>query len=113
MTAHVLSKTVLCVGMTTTDGIYIDGERVVVPAGIGINWSSSLEVAYRVMSWSWILLLLRNSAALSGRRLQTVLQCDSQCALEVIERGEPALILAHWTGFYWNGEERGFAVAGE
>ncbi len=29
MTAHVLRKTGLCVGMTTTDGIYIDGERVV------------------------------------------------------------------------------------
>ena len=43
------------------------------PYGIGINWSSSLEVAYRVMSWSWILLLLRNSAALSGDRLQTIL----------------------------------------
>jgi len=29
MTAYVLSKTGLCVGMTTTDGIYIDGELVV------------------------------------------------------------------------------------
>jgi cyanophycin synthetase len=29
MIGHVLSKTGLCVGMTTTDGIYIDGERVV------------------------------------------------------------------------------------
>jgi uncharacterized heparinase superfamily protein len=43
------------------------------PPGFGINWSSSLEVAYRVMSWSWILLLVRNSAALSGDRLQRVL----------------------------------------
>ena len=29
MTGHVLGTTELCVGMTTTDGIYIDGERVV------------------------------------------------------------------------------------
>jgi cyanophycin synthetase len=29
MIGHVLSKTGLCVGMTTTDGIYIDNERVV------------------------------------------------------------------------------------
>jgi len=29
MIGHVLSKTNLCVGMTTTDGIYIGGERVV------------------------------------------------------------------------------------
>lgn len=43
------------------------------PYGVGINWSSSLEVGYRLMSWSWMLLLLRNSAALSGERLQTIL----------------------------------------
>ncbi|HEY6660131.1 MAG TPA: cyanophycin synthetase [Pyrinomonadaceae bacterium] len=29
MVAHVLGETGLCVGMTTTDGIYIDGERIV------------------------------------------------------------------------------------
>jgi cyanophycin synthetase len=29
MIGHVLSKTGMCVGMTTTDGIFIDGERVV------------------------------------------------------------------------------------
>ncbi len=30
--------------------------------------------------------------------------------VEVIERGEPALMVCHWTGIYWNGEERGFKV---
>jgi hypothetical protein len=30
--------------------------------------------------------------------------------VEVIERGEPALMVCHWTGIYWNGEERGFRV---
>ena len=30
--------------------------------------------------------------------------------VEVIQRGEPALMLAHWTGFYWNGQELGFSV---
>ena len=30
--------------------------------------------------------------------------------VEVIQRGEPALMLAHWTGFYWNGRELGFEV---
>lgn len=30
--------------------------------------------------------------------------------VEVIERGEPALLLAHWTGVYWNGEKRGFEI---
>lgn len=43
------------------------------PPGIGINWSSSLEVAYRLMSWSWMLLLLRESVALSGARLMPIL----------------------------------------
>jgi hypothetical protein len=30
--------------------------------------------------------------------------------VEVIERGEPALMLAHWTGIHWNGDELGFKV---
>jgi len=30
--------------------------------------------------------------------------------VDVIQRGEPALALAHWTGFYWNGQELGFQV---
>jgi hypothetical protein len=29
------------------------------PAGFGINWTSSLEVSYRLMSWCWTLMLLR------------------------------------------------------
>jgi hypothetical protein len=35
------------------------------PPGIGINWTSSLEVALRIMSWCWALFLFRNSRALS------------------------------------------------
>jgi hypothetical protein len=30
--------------------------------------------------------------------------------VEVIQRGEPALALAHWTGIWWNGQELGFNV---
>jgi hypothetical protein len=30
--------------------------------------------------------------------------------VEVIERGEPAFMLAHWTGVYWNGQELGFKI---
>jgi hypothetical protein len=30
--------------------------------------------------------------------------------VQVIQRGEPALMLAHWTGIYWNGQELGFKV---
>ena len=30
--------------------------------------------------------------------------------VEVIERGEPACLLAHWTGIWFNGEEKGFRI---
>lgn len=30
--------------------------------------------------------------------------------VDVIQRGEPALLVSHWTGVYWNGEEFGFKV---
>jgi hypothetical protein len=30
--------------------------------------------------------------------------------VEVIQRGEPALMVCHWTGIYWNGQELGFKV---
>jgi len=33
------------------------------PPGIGINWSSSLEVALRAIAWCWTIALLRRSAA--------------------------------------------------
>jgi hypothetical protein len=30
--------------------------------------------------------------------------------VDVITRGEPAMMVCHWTGIHWNGEERGFRV---
>jgi len=30
--------------------------------------------------------------------------------VDVIERGEPAVMLSHWTGIHWNGRELGFQV---
>jgi hypothetical protein len=30
--------------------------------------------------------------------------------VDVIQRGEPALALAHWTGIWWNGQELGFKI---
>jgi len=35
------------------------------PPGIGINWASSLEVAIRLISWSWTLVLFRDAPALT------------------------------------------------
>lgn len=36
------------------------------PPGLGINWSSSLEVAVRLISWCWSLALFRGAAALTS-----------------------------------------------
>lgn len=33
------------------------------PPGVGINWSSSLEIAFRAMSWIWAFHLFRDSAS--------------------------------------------------
>jgi hypothetical protein len=33
--------------------------------------------------------------------------------VDVITRGEPALMLAHWTGIYFNGQETGFKILQE
>jgi hypothetical protein len=30
--------------------------------------------------------------------------------VDIIRRGEPALMLAHWTGIYYNGQETGFKI---
>jgi uncharacterized heparinase superfamily protein len=43
------------------------------PRGTGINWSSSLELAYRLISWCWVLVLLRNASAVTDQWLTRVL----------------------------------------
>jgi len=43
------------------------------PPGVGINWSSALEVSMRLMSWCWALFLFRGSQALSAGFLGKVL----------------------------------------
>jgi hypothetical protein len=30
--------------------------------------------------------------------------------VDVIQRGEPAMMVCHWTGIYWNGQELGFKI---
>jgi hypothetical protein len=36
------------------------------PPGMGINWASSLEVAFRLISWCWAVSLFRGAAALTA-----------------------------------------------
>jgi uncharacterized heparinase superfamily protein len=42
------------------------------PRGVGINWTSSLEVAFRLISWSWTLCLIRDARALTPQLFETV-----------------------------------------
>jgi len=44
---------------------YLGGWFRANPTGRGINWASSLEVALRLMSWCWAMVLLRGSRAWS------------------------------------------------
>ncbi len=74
----------------TSDEQYADASLNVIeswleanPAGMGINWASSLEVGYRVMSWSWVLMLLRDSRALTGARASAVVASIGQHASHV------------------------------
>jgi hypothetical protein len=53
------------------------------PRGLGINWTSSLEAALRIISWSWTLLLLRDSEALTPELLALVLDGLAQHAAHV------------------------------
>jgi hypothetical protein len=43
------------------------------PAGRGINWASSLEIAVRLTSWTWVLALLRHTTLLTESIVTTVL----------------------------------------
>lgn len=44
------------------------------PRGIGINWASSLEVAFRLMAWCWALHLFQGSRALTAEVQARVLR---------------------------------------
>jgi hypothetical protein len=43
------------------------------PPGMGMNWTSSLEASYRLMSWSWMMLLIRDWPGLTNRCVRDVL----------------------------------------
>jgi hypothetical protein len=53
------------------------------PAGQGINWTSSLEVSFRLMSWCWTMLLIRDWPGLSNRAARDVLAAMWQHAVFV------------------------------
>ena len=45
---------------------HIEGWLEANPPGVGINWASSLEVGFRLISWSWALHLFHGSSALDA-----------------------------------------------
>lgn len=55
------------------------------PPGYGINWSSSLEVAYRLISWTWALVLFKDSADISAQ-FMTAMMSSLKTHAEHIER---------------------------
>lgn len=53
------------------------------PVGFGINWHSSLEVAMRLISWSWALLFLRNSRVMTPSLFAVLLEAIRQHARHI------------------------------
>jgi hypothetical protein len=49
-------------------GAYVDHWLASNPRGRGLNWASSLEVAFRLIAWCWALVLFRQSQALRPER---------------------------------------------
>lgn len=53
------------------------------PPGMGINWASSLEVAFRLISWCWALALFSGAAALTPRLRADVVECIARHASRI------------------------------
>lgn len=53
------------------------------PPGMGVNWVSSLEIAYRAITWCWLLWLLRDAL---GRDLQAKLTISLEAHGRHVER---------------------------
>lgn len=53
------------------------------PPGIGINWASSLEMAFRLIAWCWTLLLIRDSPALGSALFARLLASVGQHAARI------------------------------
>ena len=53
---------------------HLDGWMEQNPPGMGINWFSSLEVAFRSISWIWAFNLFKNSEALTPELFQKALK---------------------------------------
>jgi hypothetical protein len=50
------------------------------PPGIGINWASSLELAYRSITWCWLMRLLQGARWRDGLRFRVLQTLERQAA---------------------------------
>jgi hypothetical protein len=53
------------------------------PAGMGINWASSLEIAFRLIAWCWTLILIRDSRELTPDVFARVLASAEEHATRI------------------------------
>ncbi|HEX6178007.1 MAG TPA: alginate lyase family protein, partial [Thermoanaerobaculia bacterium] len=51
--------------------------------GVGINWTSSLELALRLIAWTWALVLIRESSAVTAEFFQRLLASIGQHARRI------------------------------
>lgn len=78
------------------------------PPGMGINWTSSLELALRVVAWCWALVLFRRSPALGPELFARMSASVSEHALHV----ERYLSVYSSPNTHLTGEALGLVYAG-
>ena len=69
----ILGQAYLCTGderYATAFATHLDAWMDANPPKLGINWASSLEVAFRSMSWLWAFYFFKSSPALSTEKFQ-------------------------------------------
>lgn len=78
------------------------------PTGRGVNWTSALELALRLINWAWALMFIRGSAALSAPALVQILEAATIQAQRIV---------AHLSAYssannHLMGEAAGLAITG-
>jgi hypothetical protein len=63
--------------------VYIRDWMIANPPGIGINWASSIEAAFRLIAWCWVAVLLLGSKAFSEAVFAALLTSIRRHALHI------------------------------
>lgn len=78
------------------------------PPGIGVNWTSSLELAIRLINWVWTLALIRRSTSLTPEVFAVISQCVVQQADHIFRH----LSVYSSANNHLIGEAAGLAIVG-